>query len=464
MENALPGLHGVSRTSSRTFLPLLGFFGDPQVEECFTLDAYIEGWLVVECALARAQARLGLIPEVAAAEIERAATRENVDLERLRADTRVVGYPILPLLTQLAEVGPATVGDFLHWGATTQDIMDTGLVLQLGRALDRIEALTVRLGDCLGEKAEEGSAVAMVARTHGQPAVPTTFGAKVAVWLSEVQRHLERLQAARERALVVQLFGAAGTSAAFGERSEILRRAIADELHLGCVEIPWHTARDSLAEVGFVLAAIAATCGKIGREVIELSRPEIGELREAPAGGLRGASSTMPQKANPINSEVAVGLSGVAAQLVPTLLAAMQAPHERGAGEWQLEWDVLPTVCLAAAGGLQSAVQIMTDLQIHKARMSANLESDGMTLMAEAAMMALAPLMGRHTAHTTVYDACLATRERGVDFGRALREAVGDDVRVDFDAVLDPRRYLGSTVRIVAAALERWRTRPGSQM
>ena len=268
--------------------------------------AAIKAWLDVECALVAAQASLGIVSLAAADQVETRAKGIRIDQAALHESTRLVGYPILPLLDQLGFDAPE-VAATIHSGATTQDIMDSGLSLVLRAALARIEMLVIEVGDSAAILADGHRGTVMVGRTHAQPAVPTTFGAKVAVWIAEFARHCDRLRAARERAAVLSLFGAGGTSAALGPQSREVRRLVADRLGLGAVDVPWHTARDNLAEVGFVLAAISATCGKIAREVIDLSRPEIGELRERD-GDHRGASSTMPQKANPIASEAVVGI------------------------------------------------------------------------------------------------------------------------------------------------------------
>jgi 3-carboxy-cis,cis-muconate cycloisomerase len=412
-------------------------YGDEVVLELFSERSLVEAWLEVESALAAAQAELGIVPQEAADAIA-SVTTDTIDLERLRERTRVVGYPILPLLEQVRASSPEEVGRYLHWGATTQDIMDTGLALVLSRALDRIESLTLRLGAAVAAKADEHRATAMVGRTHAQPAVPITFGGKCAVWLAELTRHLTRLRAARRGVAVVELFGAAGTAAALGEQSREIRPRVAERLSLANADVPWHTARDGVAEAGFALAALAATCGKIGREVIELSRPEIGELGEA-RGDHRGASSTMPQKANPIDSEAVVGLSLIAAQQVPALLAAMQGTHERAAGEWQAEWDAVPLLATAASGAVAGAARIVEGLQVFTERMRANLDADE-SVMAEAAMMALAPKLGRGAAHDAVYEAYRT--------GRSLAETFG--------ITLDPEQYLGESDAIVGAALSAW--------
>jgi 3-carboxy-cis,cis-muconate cycloisomerase len=440
------------------FLPLVDVFGDDEVLELFSEHALVEAWLEVERALALAQSELGIIPNEAAAAIAVEATGDKVDLGRLREQTRVVGYPILPLLEQIKTASPPEVGRYLHWGATTQDVMDTGLALTLARALDRVETLERALGDAIASRAAEHRTTVMAGRTHGQHAVPITFGGKLAVWLAELERHLQRRRSARGRAAIVQLFGAAGTGAALGPEIRELRRRLAAHLSLEMVDVPWHTARDGLAEVGFVLAAVAATCGKIAREVIELSRPEIGELKEA-GGRLRGASSTMPQKANPIGSETVVGLSVLAAQQVPALLAAMQAGQERSAGEWQVEWDAIPGIAAAAAGALAGAAGVIGGLQVFPERMRANLELEGGLIMGEAVMMAAAPIVGRGQAHDLVYEACATARREGLILAEAIRRELGPELVAalpPLETLLDPVQYLGETDAIVMTALERW--------
>jgi 3-carboxy-cis,cis-muconate cycloisomerase len=440
------------------YLALLEVFGDATTSELLSETATVAAWLEVERALAAAQAELGHVSPEAAAAVEAFARVDRIDLAAVRERTRWIGYPVLPVLEQLRRSSPPDVAAIIHWGATTQDIMDSGLVLGLRTALTRIDQLLVEVGDLTAAHADRHRATVMVGRTHAQPAVPTTFGAKVAVWLGEFARHRDRLNAAGGRVLVLSLFGAGGTSAALGPQSREIRRLVAQRLGLAAVDVPWHTARDNLAEVGFVLASIGATCGKIAREVIDLSRPEIGELREG-GGDRRGASSTMPQKANPISSEVVIGMSSLVAQQVPALLAAMRGGHERAAGEWQIEWDALPTVVGLAAGCLLNTRGILAGLTVSADRMRAGLEVDGGMVMAEAVMMALAPHVGRARADDLVHAACVDARASGAGFADALQRTLGTELREalgPLEPILDPASYLGEVHTVVDAAIETW--------
>jgi len=445
------------------FAPLTDVFGDDVVLEHFSERSLVSVWLEVERALAAAQVECGVIPEAAAAAIDAAARPEAIDLQLLRERSRVVGYPILPLLEQVAAASPAA-GMHVHWGATTQDIMDTGLALTAVRVLDRIGVLLAMLGDGVAGLANAHRRTVMAGRTHAQPAVPITFGGKLAVMLAELTRHRERLRRARATIGVVELFGAAGTAAALGAGSVEIRRAVARRLELDVVDLPWHTARDGVTEAACAAAGLAATCAKLGREVVELSRPELGEVREG-GGRLRGASSTMPQKANPIGSEATIGMALVAAQQVGVLLSAMQAPHERAAGEWQAEWDAFALTLAAAGGAVARAGDVVRDLRVEAERMRANLLSDGGTIMAEAAMMAVAEVVGRAEAHDLVYDAAAEARREGIMLRDALERTLPADVLSALPPladILDPDGYLGETEREIDASLTAWHALTGA--
>jgi 3-carboxy-cis,cis-muconate cycloisomerase len=448
------------RPTTRTpHLPLLATFGDEEMAAIWSADAMVEAWCAVEVALAEAQAQLGDIPAEDAEAIRRWADPARVDQELLAEGMRTVGYPILPLLGQLRAAAPPGVGASLHWGATTQDVMDTALALTLAKGLDRLLGLVAALGDALAGVTEAHRETAMAARTHDQLAVPTTLGAKLAIFLAELARHRRRLGDCREAVALVSLFGAGGTAAALGPHSSEVRHGLARRLGLAPADVPWHVARDALAEAAFVAAAVAATCGRLAREVIALSRSEVDEVREA-GGHHRGASSTMPQKTNPIASETAVGFSMLAAAQVPVLLAAMQPRHERAAGEWQAEWDSLPLVFAATAGALGNALEIASGLRIDQDSMATNLELQGGMIMAEAVMMALAPLVGRDAAHDRVYEACTMARERSVPLAEVLADRLEADILRRLPPIaelLDPATYLGEATRIADHGLAAWR-------
>lgn len=451
-------------TSRHPWTMLLDTFGDPEMALVFSESSTVRAWLAVERALAVAQAELGLIPADAAAAIGARIDGLSIPGGALDEGFRHVGYPIVRLLALVGQGAPAEVGAWLHWGATTQDIMDTGQALQLREALARLESLVTGLGDRLSELAGRHRDTVMAGRTHGQQAVPTTFGAKVAVWLAELARQLDRLREARPRICAVELFGAGGTTAAMGPDAARVRHAVAEALGLTAVDVPWHVARDGIAEACFLAASISGTCVRIAREVADLARTEIGEVREPLTHG-RGASSTMPQKANPILSEAIIGMGTIAASQLPAALAAMQGRHERAAGEWQVEWDVVPSLCCLAAGSLVAVTAVVGGLVVDEPRMRANLEQDGGLIMAEALMMALAPMAGRAEAHHLVYDLSARARVEG----RSLRDVVATDLPADLaarlpsvDEMLDPARYVGESGAIMDAAVSGWAARRSS--
>ncbi|PXY36957.1 3-carboxy-cis,cis-muconate cycloisomerase [Prauserella flavalba] len=414
-------------------------------------DAVISSWLRVEAALATAQGELGRLDPADAAAIAAASTPANIDRSRLWKETRTVGYPILSLVRQIDAALPEERRGRVHYGATTQDIMDSGLAIQLTEAAERLAGLLGRLGDALADLAREHTSTVIAARTHALQAVPTTFGAKLATYVAELARHRDRLRAARDRVGVVSLFGAGGTSAAYGADAATLRARVAELLGLRTTDVPWHVARDGLAEFGLTCSLLTATCARLAREVVDLSRTEIAELSEA-AGHHRGASSTMPQKANPIESEAVIGLSATAGALASSLFRVMEAGHERAAGEWQAEWQVLPQLVSLCAAALRTSASIVEGLQVFPGAMRANLDADGGLVLAEAYMMLLAPRLGRERAHDIVYEAVGRCRESGESLAGALRDVLPDD----FEPV-SPEQYVGDPELTVNAALAQWR-------
>jgi 3-carboxy-cis,cis-muconate cycloisomerase len=436
---------------------LVHVFGDPDVAGILSGDGLIESWLEAERALALAEAEIGLIDASDAEAVAKAATLAAIDRDVLWEKTRLVGYPILPLVRMIAAMLPDGPNGRVHYGATTQDIMDTGLALQLVRVLARLDDLVVELGEELAQLVSEHRDTVMAARTHGQQAVPTTFGAKLASFLGELARHRERLAATRRRVAIVSLYGAGGTSAALGEDAAQVRSAFARRLGLEISGTSWHAARDSIGEFGMLCAMLAATAARFGNEVISLSRTEIAEVSE---GGDHhyGASSTMPQKRNPITSEVVVGMSIVASALAGAVGRTMVVPHERAAGEWQAEWQLLPELASLAAGALWNCGHVARHLSVHPEAMRANIEADGGRLLAEAFMIGLSGAMGREAAHDLVYQAAQESADGG-DLLASLRRLVPAEQSALLETAARNTsydRYLGEAGPMCDRGLAEW--------
>lgn len=434
---------------SGPFSLLSALFADEPMTALFSETSTVQRWLETEAALAAAQAETGTLTASDAEAIAAAAVLESIDLPRLWREARNVGYPILPLVRMVAAALPEGPDGRVHYGATTQDIMDTGLALQLRDGLERLAELLQGFGDVVAGLVGTHRHTVMPARTHAQQAVPTTLGAKLAVLLDELARHRARVAEVRGRVAVVSLHGAGGTSAALGVDSARLRAALAARLGLGVAEVPWHVARDRPAEFGALCALLCGTCARFAREVVDLSRTEIAEVTEQ-TGHLRGASSTMPQKANPIGSEAVLGMSITAGALASALYRAQEAGHERAAGEWQAEWQVLPQLAGLAAGALATAAEVAAGLRVHPAAMRANLRADGGLVMAEAYMMRLAPSLGRERAHDLVYEAARRVREDGGSLEDVLP-----------GPALLPEDHLGDVDGVCDAALSHWEKEPG---
>src|ERR1700726_509553 len=426
-------------------------FGTAEMRDIFSDEALVGRYLEAEVALARAQARIGVIPKEAAAAIEAASRAISIDYDQLRHETEIVGYPILPLVHQLsAAAGEA--GRFVHWGATTQDIMDTGNVLQIRSALSIVERDLSELRNILADMARKYRDTPMAGRTHLQQALPVTFGYKAAVWLSSIDRHIERIEQAKPRVLVGEFSGAAGTLASIGEGGLEMQRLFCEELGLRQPSIAWHVARDGIAEAVTLLGLITGTLGKIATDVMMMSATEFGELSEPFVPG-RGASSTMPQKRNPISSELMLAAAKAVRQHVATLLDGMIHDFERATGPWHLEWVSLPESFLLTASSLANAKFMLAGLVVHDRRMRENLHLTHGLIVAEAVMMALAPKLGRQHAHEIVYEACRKAIEGGgqlADILAKMPEIV--DALGGVDAIrhhCDPVNYLGLSGEMV---------------
>ena len=429
-------------------------FGTPQMRAVFSDDNLLAAYVRAEVALALAQGRTGVIPQSAAREIAARAPSVALDRAALKAEAENVGYPILGLVRQLsAALGEA--GRYVHWGATTQDIMDTGVVLQVREALALIERDLAAVIAALEALARKHRDTPMAGRTHLQQALPVTFGYKAAVWLAAMRRHAERLTEMKPRVLVAQLGGAAGTLASLGDKGLDARREYARELGLAEPAITWHVARDGLAEAVQVLALIAGSLGKIGFDVMLMMATELGEAFE-PFESHRGASSTMPQKRNPISSEVLVANAKAVRQHAGLMLDAMVQDFERATGPWHAEWIALPEAFILTAGSLHQAAFMLGGLTVDAARMRANLDMTGGLIVAEAVMMGLAPHLGRQAAHDLVYDACrtaIGEKRALLDVLRAEPKVAAalDDARLA--ALCDPANYLGSAPAMVDRVL-----------
>lgn len=432
-------------------------FGTADMRGLFEDDTMLGLYLDVETALARAQAQLGLIPEDAAKAITEAADIDKLDMDTLSARTQIVGYPILPLVEQLSTWAPDGLGQYCHWGATTQDIMDTADVLQVRAGLDIVEEYLERIATALAKLAEEYAETPMAGRTHLQHALPVSFGFKAATWLSAIDRHRTRLAELRGRVEVVQFSGAAGTLASLSGNGLATQEALAKELGLAVPDITWHTIRDGFAEVTGFLALVAASIGKIGYDIMLMMQTETGEVLEPYVAG-RGASSTMPQKRNPISSEMMLAAAKIVREQHSAMLDAMVQDHERATGQWHVEWHALPTAFIVASGGLAAAAEVLEGLEVRPDAMRQVLDTTKGLIVAEAVMMGLAPHIGRQVAHDVVYDCCrkaLSCEATFLDALMAEPEISGALDRASVEALTKPENYLGEAPEMVRRLLKK---------
>lgn len=429
-------------------------FGTPAMRAIFEDTALLARYTEVEVALARAQGGLGVIPAQAAKEIAAKCDASKLDLERLKKETETVGYPILPLVRQLAaQCGEA--GKYLHWGATTQDIMDTAVALQVRDALALIENDIAALQSILARQAKRYRDTPMAGRTHLQQALPVTFGYKLAIWLAMIDRHAERLQQLKPRVLVGQFAGAAGTLASLGDKGMQVQAALMQELKLAQPIATWHAARDGLTEAVNFLGLVTGSLGKVAFDIMLMASTEVAEVAEPFVQG-RGASSTMPQKRNPISSELILAAAKAVRQHAGLMLDALVQDFERATGPWHAEWIALPEAFILTGGALNQAKFMLAGLIVDEARMRKNLDMTHGLIVAEAVMMGLAPHMGRNEAHDVVYDACRAVAEKGGSLADALAKVPEVTKHLDRNAIAkltDPSNYLGAAREMVDRVL-----------
>jgi len=435
--------------------PAETLFGTPDMAAVFSGQAHVRGMLAFEAALARAEAQAGIVPESAAEAIAARSRLEFFDVERLYQDAVAAGTPAIPLVRRLTELVEGEGRKFVHWGATSQDAIDTAMVLQVRDGLGLLETGLLAVGSACARLADEHRGTVMAGRTLLQQALPITFGLKAARWLSLVTRQLANLRSLRQRVLVVQLGGAAGTLASLGDRGPRVVELTAEELGLGVPDLPWHAERDRVADVAASLGILSGGIAKIAQDVVLLAQTEVGEVVEGSAPG-KGGSSTLPQKRNPVDAVEALAAARLAIGLVPVVLNAMPQEHERAAGGWQAEWSAVPHLFCFTAGAVERARSMLEGLEVHPDRMRANLEAGGGVLMAEALSMALARQLGKDEAHRVVQ----AVSRRVAPDSTDLRRAAHEDAQIravltpeDINAALDPAHYLGSANIFVDRAL-----------
>jgi 3-carboxy-cis,cis-muconate cycloisomerase len=432
----------------------------------FTPAGHVQAMLDIEAALAEALAEAGVIPAASVPPIRGAARAELYDLAALAEEAARAGNILIPLVKQLtarvAEVDAMAAGH-VHWGATSQDVIDTAVVLQLRVAAGEIVSALDRSADAAAALADRYRSAPMAGRTWLQQASPTTFGAKAAVWLEAIARARRRLATSLDAALELQFGGATGTLAALGTAGPLVAQGLATRLDLRVADIPWHTERSRFVDVACALGMACGSLGKVGGDIALLAQTEVGEVAEAPAPG-RGGSSSMPHKRNPVASVIAIAAAVQAPGLVATMLAAMPQAHERAAGGWQAEWETLPALVELTSRSARAMAEALPALVIDEARMRANLDASGGVARAEGLVAALAPRLGRLEATSLVEMLC----RRAIADHHSLQDVAAADPKISeqLDAAqiagaLDPAALTGSTGVFIDRVLQRWARRRG---
>ena len=429
----------------------------------FSEDNRLLKWIDTEIALAKAQEEIGLIPKGTAAKIHKVAILNNLDLAAMQAEFDRIGFPILPFVKQLTKVCDPETARWVHYGATTQDILDTGMVLQMRDGLELVEQNINSIIKALVALAKKHRNTVMAGRTFQQLAAPITFGYKAAIWLDEILRHHERLQEIKPRVLMGQCAGAVGTFATLGNKGLEVQRIMMEELGLGVPDITWHTARDRWSELVSWMAMLASTLAKIATEVATLMRSEVGELSEPFETG-RGASTTLPQKRNPIACEPIIANAHRMRELASSQMTAMIQEHERGAlGQMHLEWTVIPDAFLFLSGALYHSRLILENLWVDTENMRKNLDLQGGLIMSEAVMMGLASKVGKSKAHHMVYTVASKATDAGITLREAIlteRDMMEHISEIELDKMLDPANYTGSAGEMVDAVLAKVQRKP----
>ena len=402
-------------------------------------------YVEIEKALAIVQGRLGIIPAEAADEIALNCDIKNIDMDKLGEQTERIGYPILGVVSQINALCRDKLGEYCHWGATTQDITDTATVMQIREGLSIVDTDLKAISDALAGLARRYRDTPVVGRSNLQQAIPVTFGYKMATILAAIERHRERLQQLRPRVLTGEFGGACGTLASIEKGAMETQAGLMAELGLMQPTIAWHTVRDCIAEVGCFLGLVGGTLGKLSMDVKLMMQTEVAEVYEPFAHG-RGSSSTMPQKRNPISSCYIHAAVSVVRQHAAALMDAMIADHERSTGPWEIEWIVLPEAFCLTAGALKQARFILEGLEVDELKMRANIDLTNGLVMSEAVMMGLGRHIGREYAHDLVYDIC----RESIRQSRPLLDLLAENLEISrhldraaLAKLCDPANYLG---------------------
>jgi 3-carboxy-cis,cis-muconate cycloisomerase len=440
-------------------------FSTPAMDGLFSPRASVAFMLHVEASLARALARAEVIPADAADAIAAHCNPELYDVDAIVSEAATAGTLVIPLVRVLTEHVDAHARGYVHWGATSQDIADTAMVLQIHEGLELLANDLQGVADGAAELADRYRRTVMAGRTLLQHAAPITFGLKAARWLALTVRQLRALDALRPlrtRGLPLQFGGAVGTLASLGEAGFAVEMWLCRELTLSGADLPWHAERDRIATVAATLGVLSGAMSKIANDVVLLSQTEVGELSEGARPG-KGGSSAMPQKRNPVDAMAALAASRLAIAMVPTLMSGLGQEHERSVGAWQAEWVAVPHIFRHTAGAVAHVRRLLEGLEVHEDRMRRNLDLAGGTLMAESLSVALAQKLGRVDAQSAVK----AASERAIRDGITLERAAVEDMRIsdtlsneEIARALDPMAYLGSADMYIDRALGSFRQYP----
>lgn len=423
----------------------------------FCEENRIQKWLDVEAALAKSQAKFGIIPKDAADEICKKAKYKYLDMDFIFNEFKKTKHPLVPTVRGLEKACEHEFGQFVHFGVTTQDIIDTGLVLQFKEGLQIIKTYLKDIGKSLNKIAKEHKNTPMIGRTLSLQALPITFGHKVAIWLSELNRHFDRIEELEKRLYVGSIVGAVGTKASLSDKCNEIESMVNESLGLNTPDISWQPARDRFIELGYVIGNINATFNKIAHQILLMSHNEFDEVAE-PFGKGQVGSSTMPHKRNPAVSENAVTVSNTLKANIAILSDIERHEHERDGQVWKMEWKLIPEIFLMLSVVLENMKFVFADLEVKKDKMLKNLNLLNGFVLAERVMFALADHLGKQHAHEIIYKAAMQGIEHNLTFKEVLmkNKTVSEHLsQTDIDKLLDPTTYVGYSPKLVDEFLDK---------